>query len=342
MLSFYFFIKSLVSKNKLCIWVFFDYINISFYNKNINYSKNERKNMKKAFTLAEVMITLTVIGIITAVIVPVAIHSKPDEDTLKFKKAHNVLYKTIKYMVESDKYYKNGDLGIRADGTQIAGGLIGDDSSTTGLYFCNTFTDLVSAKNNCAKRTESTDAIAEYGFVIGMGAMGDGKQNTENIANPIHKWDTVKKTVTQDEINKTKGLLDEACKEHTEEGEEMKTTDNVVYYEIGTAYAKFGSACPGLDKKRGLKDGEPAMDKQYRCFGKYGWQKRYRYQDQYGNDNAYKTFCIDIDGIPSGGSSKCDDVKDICPFGYGIRADGKILAGKRADEWLSRSIQSEN
>ena len=29
------------------------------------------------------------------------------------------------------------------------------------------------------------------------------------------------------------------------------------------------------------------------------------------------------------------------PFGFGIRADGKILNGKRADEWLKKSIQKE-
>ena len=42
---------------------------------------------KKAFTLAEVMVTLTVIGIITSIIIPVAIHSKPDENIMKFKKS---------------------------------------------------------------------------------------------------------------------------------------------------------------------------------------------------------------------------------------------------------------
>ncbi len=301
------------------------------------------KKTTKGFTLAEVMITLTVIGIITAVIIPVANNSKPNENVMKFKKAHNTLYQVISMMITSDNYYKDGDLGIRADGTQIAGDYIGDDASTTGLYFCNTFADLVSAKNNCAKRAEFTvgNGVAEYGFAIGMGAIGDGKQNTKNITNPIHQWDTVRTTVTQEEIDKTKGLLDKACKEHTEEGEEIKTTDNIVYYEISTIYAKFGSACPGVSKENGLlKEGEPEPEKQYRCFGKYAWQERYRYEDQDGMDNAYKTFCIDVDGIPSGGSGNCDDVKDVCPFGYGIRADGKILSGKRADEWLAKSLNN--
>ena len=297
--------------------------------------------MKKAFTLAEVMITLTVIGIITAVIIPVANNSKPNESVMKFKKAHNTLYQVISMMIKSDNYYKDGDLGFRADGVQIGGVTIGGDLSTTGLYFCNTFADLVSAKSNCGS-TKNMNPIAEYGFAIGEGALGEGdKVTTLSTSERLHIWDTIVTTVTQEEIDKTKELLDKACKEHTEEVEEIKTTDNVVYYEIATAYAKFGSQCPGRAGEN-LQDGEPHHSLQYRCFGKYDWQKRYRYQDQNGMDNAYKTFCIDVDGIPSSGSEKCDDVKDICPFGYGIRADGKILTGARADSWLEKSIQGES
>ena len=38
---------------------------------------------------------------------------------------------------------------------------------------------------------------------------------------------------------------------------------------------------------------------------------------------------MDIDGINKGEP----------PFGYGIRFDGKILTGKRADEWINKNIQ---
>ena len=55
---------------------------------------------------------------------------------------------------------------------------------------------------------------------------------------------------------------------------------------------------------------------------------------------------IDVDLIVSNNgwldsTSECDDIRDICPFGYGIRADGKILNGKRAEEWLEKSIQEK-
>ena len=99
----------------------------------------------KAFTLAEVMITLTVIGIITAIIIPVAINSKPDENIMKFKKAHNTLYQTISELVNSDKYYCDGDLGMKADcKTQI----LSQESTIT--YLCETMADVISTKSvNC-------------------------------------------------------------------------------------------------------------------------------------------------------------------------------------------------
>ncbi len=219
--------------------------------------------MKKAFTLAEVMITLTVIGIITAVIIPVAIHSKPDEDTLKFKKAHNVLYETISILVNSDKYYQDGDLGIKKEGVEVAGNNIGGSDGKTGLYFCQTFSDVISVKSECISRTEKIYPY-EYGFAIGLDEpLGLGQQLTTLPASQqLHQYDTVVSNVTKTEIQETKAKLDEACKEHTEEGEEIKTTDNIVYYEIGTAWAKFGSGCPGLAAHLG---GSP---NHYRCFGK--------------------------------------------------------------------------
>ena len=55
------------------------------------------------------------------------------------------------------------------------------------------------------------------------------------------------------------------------------------------------------------------------------------YCDENGFDIAYKIFCMDIDDFNQG-----ED-----PFGFGIRADGKILTGERADEWMNKSIQKD-
>ncbi len=103
--------------------------------------------MKKAFTLIEVMITLTVIGIITSIIIPVAIQSKPDENLMKFKKAHNTLWQAISTLINSDKYYLDGDLGIKADGSDVG-----------VTYFCRSFASVVTTKKtNCIKVGDNFD-----------------------------------------------------------------------------------------------------------------------------------------------------------------------------------------
>ena len=55
------------------------------------------------------------------------------------------------------------------------------------------------------------------------------------------------------------------------------------------------------------------------------------FKDDSGFNMMYKVFCMDIDGLNNG-----ED-----PFGYGIRVDGKIILGARAQEWLEKSIQEK-
>ena len=60
---------------------------------------------KFGFTLAEIMIVLVVIGVITGILIPIAVQSLPDENVMKFKKAHTTFGNVIRESVTSDKYY---------------------------------------------------------------------------------------------------------------------------------------------------------------------------------------------------------------------------------------------
>ena len=238
----------------------------------------------KGFTLAEVMITLTVIGIITAVILPVAFHSKPDENVMKFKKAHNTLYQVISTLVNSDKYCLDGDLGKMLDGSLV----------TSPTHFCEIFSDVVSVKKvNCTNIS-----------------MPDGTV----ILNAQHLWmrdgGESGKAVTQEILDEGKTHLDTRCKDYaTTIGEEIVLNDGTVFF----------------DAKPTITFGERSS--------KCEWRRAYGYPacmyDNNGFNIAYKVFCMDIDGVGKGEE----------PFGYGIQADGTILVGKRASEWLEKSIQ---
>ncbi len=262
---------------------------------------------KLAFSLAEIMITLTVIGIITAVIIPVAINSKPDENVMKFKKAHNTLYQVISELVNSDKYYLNGDLGIKPDGS------LTDDAN----YFTKAISDIVSTKsfNNI---TLAQDVGTYFSLAQNKEFYIDGTGKIKiTDCNTNYNFD-----ITPEDIEEAKNSIDKRCLKREEaKGEEITTIDNIEYFQTGVAsFGQIGYVRSAENKitfcsKRFLS---PPNETAF-------------LSDQNGFDIAYKIFCIDVDGFNKG-----ED-----PFGYGIRADGKIMTGARADSWLEKSIQGE-
>lgn len=261
--------------------------------------------MKKAFTLAEVMITLTIIGVISAIVIPVAIHSKPDENIMKFKKGHNTLYQVIQTLVSSDKYYLDGDLGVKADGTEVV------SFRDTVYYFCETIADLLTTK----KKNCTTTRSSPYGAYM----LSDADTNTVS-ENDVPKV----LTVTSETIHNSKVQFDNSCKvSAANNGDEIVTTDGISYFQV-SSMAQLGAYKTGT---------------QIRIFSAPN-QKPPTTSDEQGFDIAYKIYCMDVDGIPDNATE--DDCVNECPFGYGIRADGKIMTGARADEWLAKDIQGEN
>ena len=240
--------------------------------------------MKKdrGFTLAEIMIVLTIIGILTAILLPVAFQSAPDENLLKLKKANKVIDEAIGELLASEKYYLNGDLGVKPDGS-----LVDWDNEENYTYFCDTLAEVLSTKEKkCSKaNTPSGGSVQTY---------IDGVDNLENALLE----------------------MDSDCKENAKAvGAEIITTDNITYYQ-GGPNRTFGSVT-GI----GMKE---------RNFGAGGY-----YENEISIDSSYKVFCVDVDGIHKNATK--DDCVNECPFGFGIRADGKVIAGARANEWLEKT-----
>lgn len=231
--------------------------------------------MKKAFTLAEILIVLTVIGILTAILLPTAFHATPDKNVMKFKKSYSTLGSVIRELVNSDRYYFGGDLGQAPTSNPDVGQLVTDQS-----YFCNSFADIVSVKvNNCGStaNNQSTDYVN-----LKSTAMATAQNN-----------------------------LDSAC--NFAPTRYITTADDVVWYESKNA-TTFGSKT-GANRIFANPEEVPATATNLNGF-----------------DAAYKVICFDVDGINNGEA----------PFGFGIRADGKILQGTRAQQWNDKSIQQDN
>ena len=262
--------------------------------------------MKKAFTLAEIMIVLVIIGVLSAILLPVAIHSVPDENIMKFKKGNNTIGTVIRELVNSDQYYANGDLGMKPDGTLIDGTHDGDNT-----YFCQTFADVVSTKEvNCSEENVTSTTITMYNAILNV---GDIYQS----------------------IDTAKSSADSACLEAQKKiGAELITTDDISYYQTAPNYV-FGikwKTSLSFSADNTCNDLPPEfIDGKYVCDNArlFSGPDKIWHTDKNGFDRVYKIFCMDVDGINKG-----ED-----PFGYGIRADGKIFTGARADEWLKKSIQ---
>lgn len=250
--------------------------------------------MKKGFTLAEIIIVLAVIGVLAAILLPVAFQAAPDENVLKFKKAYNTLGNVIRELVTSDRYYEGGDLGIRQDGKPTDESDVAGTALTT--YFCDTFSEMLSVKEkNCAVANTQVGYVTTYGVASGS-------------------------TEAKDLTDKAKEELDEQCAK-AREGVEILTVDGISWFETNPKIT-FASKKSGI-RIFGTADGSTIQ-----------------FRDKSGFDAAYKVFCFDVDGIdPKPEAGKEDVAISEPPFGFGIRADGKILSGKRADEWALKSVQ---
>ncbi|MBQ4646843.1 MAG: type II secretion system protein [Candidatus Gastranaerophilales bacterium] len=102
---------------------------------------------KSAFTLAEVMIVLVVIGVLSAILIPTAMKSKPDEAKMKFENTLSSIATTTREVVSSDEYFLDGDMSKKINGT-----------SSTSINVCSAFANTLNFKtSNCNNTNSTTD-----------------------------------------------------------------------------------------------------------------------------------------------------------------------------------------
>lgn len=234
----------------------------------------KKMKFKNAFTLAEILIVIAIIGIIVSMLLPAAKNIIPDKEVMKFKKANNAFTSAIRELANSDKYFTPGDFGLNKDG-----GLVSDSKQ-----FCHALADVLSTKSvNCSDRNDG------YNGSTVMNVENDDGTSL-NLPNSVSVGSNAYE------------LPDCYCKQNTGAGAEIITSDGVTIYTVNPNW-HFGSKIPDSKGKR--------------LFNLCSKHKRYKY------------YCIDIDGIGEG-----ED-----PFGYAVRADGKVILGSRAQAWLERDIQ---
>lgn len=103
-------------------------------------------NNKRAFTLAEVMVVFTVIGILTAILVPTIFSASPDQDKLKAKKAFNTLTRTVENLTNGVYALNDGIL----DATVMVRNVPADPNlaQIRNRYFAQNFVELLNVKES--------------------------------------------------------------------------------------------------------------------------------------------------------------------------------------------------
>lgn len=275
---------------------------------------------RKAFTLAEIMIALTVIGVITSILLPVAFNNVPNENVMKFKKGNATLAKVINELVTSEKYYKDGDLGSRTN----------DELEYDAHYFCSTVADVVSVKNEYCDTgntmIDGTPGFVSLAYPENMDPVMFDRIYAQNSLNGANKF-----TITSEMVEKAKAQLDVICKEALED-ENFSNIDRVVLSDNSCIFeARAGQRFASAGNMKLGTDGANSTKGNKKRFFSPPNQTPPNYYDQNGMDIHYKVICLDIDIT--------NDDED--PFGYGVRADGKILLGKRAEQWSQKSLQDK-
>lgn len=110
-----------------------------------------KNNKKSAFTLAEIMIVFTVIGVLTAILVPALFTASPDQEKLRAKKAFNTLTRAVESLTNSGPYDTNG--GILTSTSYAT------DADDRNAFFCNNLAEILNVKSVDCSHDDVNGAI---------------------------------------------------------------------------------------------------------------------------------------------------------------------------------------
>ncbi len=124
---------------------------------------------KKAFTLAEVMVTMAVFGVLVALVLPAIANIRPNKSKALFKKAYYTAERMVFELVNDEDFYPTTGDEIGFSNTVVASYLGqsygGDDETDAKKKFCSLFArkvNTISDDINCDAAHSVPTANATY------------------------------------------------------------------------------------------------------------------------------------------------------------------------------------
>ena len=136
--------------------------------------KNKTEQFKNGFTLAEVLITLVIVGVVAAMTIPTAINnSKEQELKSQFKKAYSTITQAFNKTEMNDFY-------------GYAGCYYGDDAESSVSTDCRDFFDKLAKNLNiqkvCQGNAKADGCVPVYqSYPVSSGCSGFRESNINNI-----------------------------------------------------------------------------------------------------------------------------------------------------------------
>lgn len=154
--------------------------------------------MKKAFTLSEALVTLAIIGVLAAILIPVINNARPDKDKITYKKALYSLQNAVANAMDeasagvftpsshwgpglSTSKGWTGGWGGSNYGSQISGSIT-SGTATEGKSFCDAVADSlnISGSANCGSSSYTTPNFVTTDGIRFWGLENDSTFDTGN------------------------------------------------------------------------------------------------------------------------------------------------------------------
>lgn len=160
---------------------------------------------KKGFTLPEVMVTLGVLGILAAILVPAITKSAPDSKKVMFKKAYSTLETAVSELINDDVNYPATAKDV-LEGTSISVqvGLHYQDVTGVVPSDANKFCYLLSQVMNTVGTVKCATADTPKTFMTSDGILWSTRYKNESNNFPL-KMDSTNDAVLLIDVNGSKG-----------------------------------------------------------------------------------------------------------------------------------------